>query len=65
MVKSDKQQKRTHAIVIGGGIAGLVVARVLVKYFERVSLIERDRYPTEPVFRPGVPQEGQARLFHF
>ncbi|GHO59200.1 FAD-dependent oxidoreductase [Ktedonobacter robiniae] len=47
---------RTHAIVIGGGIAGLVTARVLLKHYERVTVIERDHYPEEPVFRPGVPQ---------
>ena len=45
-----------HAIVVGGGIAGLLAARVLANHFERVSLIERDHYPQEPVFRPGVPQ---------
>ncbi|GHO96639.1 hypothetical protein KSF_066870 [Reticulibacter mediterranei] len=60
MNKSYEPQKRTHAIVIGGGIAGLVVARVLVKYFEKVSLIERDHYPTEPVFRPGVLEGRQV-----
>lgn len=47
---------RTHAIVIGGGIAGLLAARVLVKHFEQVTLIERDHYPDAPVFRAGVPQ---------
>lgn len=50
-----------HAVVLGGGIAGLLTARVLTEHFERVSLIERDRYPEDPVFRPGVPQ---GRHFH-
>ena len=45
-----------HAIVVGGGIAGLLAARVLADHFEQVSLIERDHYPQEPVLRPGVPQ---------
>ncbi len=45
-----------HAIVIGGSMAGLLSAHVLSKYFKHVALIERDRYPQEPVFRSGVPQ---------
>jgi 2-polyprenyl-6-methoxyphenol hydroxylase-like FAD-dependent oxidoreductase len=51
----------SHAIVIGGGIAGLLSARALIDHFEHVTLIERDHYPHEPVFRPGVPQ---ARHLH-
>ena len=49
-----------QAVVLGGGIAGLLAARVLTEYFERVSLIERDRYPEDPIFRPGVPQAHHA-----
>lgn len=47
---------RGEAIVVGGSIAGILAARVLVDYFSRVTLIERDHYPEGPVFRPGVPQ---------
>lgn len=50
-----------HAIVIGGGIAGLLAARVLAEHFNRVTVIERDRPPAGPAFRPGVPQ---ARHVH-
>ncbi|EFH84713.1 NAD(P)/FAD-dependent oxidoreductase [Ktedonobacter racemifer] len=52
--------QRTHALVIGGGIAGLLAARVLVKHFHHVTLVERDHYPQEPIFRPGVPQGRQV-----
>lgn len=48
--------ERKSAIIIGGGIAGLLAARVLLNHFEQVTLIERDHYPEEPVFRAGVPQ---------
>ena len=51
-----------HAIVIGGGMAGLLAAHVLTRYFERVSLIERDAYPTEPKFRPGTPQARHVHI---
>ena len=46
----------THAIVIGGSIAGLLAARVLSDYFTKVTLIERDRFPETAAPRKGVPQ---------
>jgi len=49
-------QAKGRAIVIGGGIAGLLAARVLTAHFKHVVLIERDQYPHEPVFRAGIPQ---------
>jgi 2-polyprenyl-6-methoxyphenol hydroxylase-like FAD-dependent oxidoreductase len=45
-----------HAVVIGGGMAGLLAARVLSDHFDQVTVIERDRYPATPAPRPGVPQ---------
>ncbi len=44
------------AIVIGGSIAGLLAAQVLTKYFDRVIIVERDRFPEQPEQRQGVPQ---------
>ncbi|HEV2660209.1 MAG TPA: FAD-dependent monooxygenase [Ktedonobacteraceae bacterium] len=52
----------SHVIVIGGGIAGLLSAHVLSSHFERVSLIERDHYPEEPVFRAGTPQGRHVHI---
>ncbi|QGV82152.1 NAD(P)/FAD-dependent oxidoreductase [Streptomyces ficellus] len=45
-----------HAVVVGGSLAGLLAARVLAEHAERVTVVERDRYPDEPEARPGVPQ---------
>ncbi|MEU6167962.1 NAD(P)/FAD-dependent oxidoreductase [Streptomyces tanashiensis] len=45
-----------HAVVIGGSLAGLLAARVLAEHAEKVTVVERDRYPEGPVARPGVPQ---------
>jgi 2-polyprenyl-6-methoxyphenol hydroxylase-like FAD-dependent oxidoreductase len=45
-----------RAIVIGGGIAGLLAARVLADHFSSVGVVERDRLPNEFVPRKGVPQ---------
>lgn len=51
---------RGRAVVIGGSMAGLLAARVLSDQFERVTVIERDRFPEEPVPRKGVPQARHA-----
>lgn len=53
---------RGRAVVIGGGIAGMLAARVLADHFHRVTLLERDRYPAGAADRPGV---AQARHVHF
>jgi 2-polyprenyl-6-methoxyphenol hydroxylase-like FAD-dependent oxidoreductase len=46
----------THAIVIGGSMAGLCAARVLSKYYDNVTVLDRDAYPVGAHERPGVPQ---------
>lgn len=65
---------RSHAIVIGAGMAGLLTARALVNHFSLVTIIERDTLPKEPQIRPSVPQarhshvlllRGQRILEHF
>jgi 2-polyprenyl-6-methoxyphenol hydroxylase-like FAD-dependent oxidoreductase len=51
-----------RAIVVGGGLAGLLAARVLVDHFGEVLLVERDRFPEQPEFRPGVPQSRHLHV---
>jgi 2-polyprenyl-6-methoxyphenol hydroxylase-like FAD-dependent oxidoreductase len=51
----------SSALVIGGSLAGMCAARVLSDAFDKVTIIERDAYPSAPGFRPGVPQ---ARHVH-
>jgi 2-polyprenyl-6-methoxyphenol hydroxylase-like FAD-dependent oxidoreductase len=46
----------THAIVIGGSMAGLCAARVLAGFYDKVTVIDRDAYPAGAHERPGVPQ---------
>ncbi|MEZ4731052.1 MAG: FAD-dependent monooxygenase [Caldilineaceae bacterium] len=46
----------THAIVIGGSMAGLLAARVLSDYFTQVMIIERDHLPEGARTRKGTPQ---------
>ncbi len=45
-----------HAVIIGGGIAGLCAARALSRHMARVTILERDRLPTGPEHRVSVPQ---------
>ncbi|WP_190157930.1 NAD(P)/FAD-dependent oxidoreductase [Streptomyces litmocidini] len=53
----DLERRATrHAVVIGGSLAGLLAARVLAEHAEKVTVVERDRYPEGPEARPGVPQ---------
>ncbi|QRK07224.1 hypothetical protein JQX13_45490 [Archangium violaceum] len=49
-----------HAIVFGGSMTGLISAGVLSRYFERVTLVERDRFPDGPNPRKGIPQAQHA-----
>ncbi len=51
-----------RAVVIGGGIGGMMAARVLADHFDEVVVIERDHIPPGVENRPGVPQ---ARHLHF
>jgi thioesterase domain-containing protein/flavin-dependent dehydrogenase/acyl carrier protein len=47
---------REHAIVVGGGIGGLVCARVLCDHFSKVTIVEKDTFPKTPEPRKGIPQ---------
>ncbi|MFI2209535.1 FAD-dependent oxidoreductase [Streptomyces sp. NPDC020141] len=45
----------THAVVLGGGMSGLMAAHVLANHFERVTVVERDGGGSADP-RRGVPQ---------
>jgi len=45
-----------HAVVVGGSLAGLLAAQVLAGHADRVTVVERDRFPDGTKSRPGVPQ---------
>lgn len=48
-----------QAVVIGAGISGLLIARVLSETYQRVTVLDRDGLPAEPRARRGVPQSRQ------
>lgn len=52
----DSTIKGEEAIVVGGGIAGLLAGRVLSDHFSHITILDRDRFPNGPVFRKGAPQ---------
>ncbi|MFF4948657.1 NAD(P)/FAD-dependent oxidoreductase [Streptomyces chattanoogensis] len=45
-----------HAVIIGGGMCGLLTARVLADFFHKVTIIERDPEGNRRAYRSGVPQ---------
>jgi 2-polyprenyl-6-methoxyphenol hydroxylase-like FAD-dependent oxidoreductase len=45
-----------HAVVLGASMAGLLAARTLADYFEKVTVVERDELPDGAENRRGVPQ---------
>jgi len=49
-----------RAVVLGGGVAGVLAARVLTDHADDVVLIERDDLSAGPVARRGVPQGNQV-----
>ncbi|NYI05627.1 NAD(P)/FAD-dependent oxidoreductase [Allostreptomyces psammosilenae] len=53
----------SRAVVIGGGLAGLLAARVLADHAGSVTVVERDRYPDGPAYRKGVPQSRHTHIF--
>jgi 2-polyprenyl-6-methoxyphenol hydroxylase-like FAD-dependent oxidoreductase len=50
-----------HAVVLGASMGGLLAARVLADFYDRVTVVERDILPVDAVNRRGVPQ---GRLIH-
>jgi 2-polyprenyl-6-methoxyphenol hydroxylase-like FAD-dependent oxidoreductase len=51
-----------HAVVLGGGMAGLLAARVLADAYGRVTVLERDSLRDTGRHRRGVPQGRHAHL---
>jgi 2-polyprenyl-6-methoxyphenol hydroxylase-like FAD-dependent oxidoreductase len=61
-VGGDAAGGRGRAVVVGGGMAGLLAARVLAGHFEQVTVVDRDRFGDRPGFRPGVPQSRHLHV---
>lgn len=53
---SGKHRPYDRAVVLGGSMTGLLMARVLATRFAQVIVVERDTLPSQPVGRSGLPQ---------
>ncbi|MGY1669145.1 FAD-dependent monooxygenase [Geodermatophilus sp. SYSU D00710] len=51
-----QQRIGERAVVLGGGMAGLLAARVLADAYDRVTVVDRDALDEGPAPRRGVPQ---------
>ncbi len=61
-LKTQASDIETHAVVIGGSLAGLCAGRVLADFFDRVTIVERDAFPDAVADRAGVPH---SRQYHY
>ena len=59
-LQTSSRKVGTHAVVMGGSVAGLLAARVLTDHFDMVTLVERDCFPDGSDNRKGVPQGQHA-----
>jgi len=53
---------RSHAVVIGAGMAGLTAAQAISGHFGKVTIIERDALPAGAAPRSGTPQAQHAHM---
>ncbi|MBF6229279.1 FAD-binding monooxygenase [Nocardia abscessus] len=53
---------RGTVVIIGGGFGGTLATWALRGVADRIVVVERDHYPTQSDFRPGVPQARHAHL---
>lgn len=54
--------RATHAVILGGGLAGTLAAAALAGHADHITLVERDRIPAGPEERKGVPQARHAHM---
>ncbi|MES9542840.1 FAD-dependent oxidoreductase [Actinomadura sp. NPDC000600] len=54
--------RRTHAVVLGGSVAGMLAAAALARHLDAVTVVERDVLPGGPDHRRGLPQARHAHL---
>ncbi|MFI9645357.1 FAD-dependent oxidoreductase [Streptomyces sp. NPDC052040] len=58
---SDGPAARRTAVVIGGGMTGMLAAAVLARHAD-VTVVERDHLPDGPAPRKGLPQARHAHI---
>ncbi|WP_328859353.1 FAD-dependent oxidoreductase [Streptomyces sp. NBC_00306] len=56
--------KHRRAVIIGGGMAGMLAAAALADHAEKVTVIERDQLPNSPIPRKGLPQARHVHVLY-
>jgi 2-polyprenyl-6-methoxyphenol hydroxylase-like FAD-dependent oxidoreductase len=51
-----------HALILGASMSGLLAARTLSDFYDKVTIVERDLMPSGPAHRSGVPHDVQPHL---
>jgi 2-polyprenyl-6-methoxyphenol hydroxylase-like FAD-dependent oxidoreductase len=51
-----------HAVILGASMGGLLAARVLSDFYDRITVVERDELTDQAVPRRGVPQSRQPHV---
>ncbi|WNG88291.1 2-polyprenyl-6-methoxyphenol hydroxylase-like oxidoreductase [Mycobacterium sp. ITM-2016-00317] len=51
-----------HAVVLGAGIGGLLTARVLTDFYDRVTVLERDALDAAATTQRGMPRSRQPHM---
>jgi 2-polyprenyl-6-methoxyphenol hydroxylase-like FAD-dependent oxidoreductase len=53
----------SHAVVLGGGMAGMLAAAALVGHADAITIVEGDAFPETPLPRKGLPQGYHSHMF--
>jgi 2-polyprenyl-6-methoxyphenol hydroxylase-like FAD-dependent oxidoreductase len=53
----------SHAVVLGGGMAGMLAAAALVGHADAITIVEGDSFPETPLPRKGLPQGYHSHMF--
>jgi len=51
-----------HAVILGGSLAGYSCAKAISRFFDKITVVERDELPSGATSRAGVPQGRHARV---
>ena len=58
------ENRRSHAVVLGASMAGLLAARVLADHYDHVVVVDRNPLTAAPQHRRGVPQDRHLHGLH-